>query len=363
MPNQTLRPAQLSRATLARQMLLRREPLPVAEAVRRLFALQAQEPKPPFLALWSRLTDFAADELRAALRDATVLRVTLVRGTLHLVTAADYAAIRAPLQPVLAGSFTALGDRAAGIDLARVLPAARTAFATGPMTFEELRRRLAPDFPGLDERVLGYAVRMNLPLVMAPSQDRWGYPRVSRFGLTRPFGAAADPDELVVRYLACFGPATAADAQTFTGLPRLKPVFDRLADRLVTFLDDRKRTLYDLPDAPRPAADAPAPPRFLADFDNLVLGYQDRTRFFADAFKSHVTTRNLRVRATFLLDGQIRGTWAISRTAKAATVTMTPFEPLSADAVATLEPEALALLRFAEPDSPAHRVAVAVAAG
>jgi len=358
-PIQTLSPAQLSRATLARQMLLRRERLPVAEAVHRLFALQAQDSKPPFLALWSRLADFAAAELHAALRNATVLRVTLVRGTLHLVTAADYPVIRAPLQPVLAESFRALGDRAAGIELDKVIPAARTAYATGPMTFEELRTRLAPDFPGLDERVLGYAVRMNLPLVMVPSHDRWGYPRVSRFGLTSPFGSATEPDELVVRYLAAFGPATATDAQAFTGLPKLTPVLDRLADRLVTFLDSRKRTLYDLPDAPRPAADTPAPPRFLPDFDNLVLGYADRTRFLADPFKGHVTTRNLRVRATFLFGGAIRGTWAISRTAKAATLTMTPFEPLDSSAVATLEPEAEALLRFAEPDSPAHRVAVA----
>jgi hypothetical protein len=359
MPIETLSAARLSRATLARQMLLRRERLSAAQAVHRLCALQAQEPKPPFLALWSRLADFASDELHAALHQGTMLRVTLLRGTLHLVTAADYPVIRAPLQPVLAQSFTALGERAAGIDLDKVLPAAHAAYATGPMTFEELRTRLAPDFPGLDERVLGYAVRTNLPLVMVPTQDRWGYPRVSRFTLTEPFGSGTDPDELVLRYLAAFGPATATDAQTFTGLPRLKPVLDRLAPRLVIFRDERKHTLYDLPDAPRPDEDTPAPPRFLPDFDNLVLGYADRTRFLADAFKGQVTTRNLRVRATFLHDGVVRGTWAVARTAKAATLTMTPFEPLDRSAVAMLEAEAAALLRFAEPDAPTHRVVVA----
>ncbi len=359
MPTQTLSPARLSRATLARQMLLKRERLPVPEAVRRLCALQAQEPKPPHLALWSRLADFTAGDLLTALHERTVLRVTLVRGTLHLVHAADYPVLRAPLQPVLAESFTALGDRAAGIELDRVLPAARTAYAAGPMTFEELRARLAAAFPGLDERVLGYAVRTNLPLVMVPTGDRWGYPRVSRFALAEPLPATECPDELILRYLAAFGPATAADAQAFTGLPRLKPVFDRLAPRLVTFLDERRRTLYDLPDAPRPEEATPAPPRFLPDFDNLVLGYADRTRFVADAFKSRIATRNLRVLAAFLHDGAIRGTWAIARTAKAATLTMTPFEPLAARAIAALEPEAEALLRFAEPDAPTRRVVVA----
>jgi hypothetical protein len=181
MATQTLSPARLSRATMARQMLLKRERLQVPEAVHRLCALQAQEPKPPHLALWSRLTDFTARDLLTALHERTVLRVTLLRGTLHLVHAADYPVLRVPLQPVLAESFMALGERAADIELDRVLPAARTAYAAGPMTFEELRARLAAAFPGLDERVLGYAVRTNLPLVMVPTEDRWGYPRVSRF--------------------------------------------------------------------------------------------------------------------------------------------------------------------------------------
>ncbi len=359
MPTQTLGPARLSRATLARQLLLKRERLPVPEAVHQLCALQAQEPKPPHLALWSRLADFAARDLISALHERTVLRVTLVRGTLHLVHAADYPVLRAPLQPVLRESFMMLGDRATGVDLDRVLPAARAAYAAGPMTFEELRARLTADFPGLDERVLGYAVRTNLPLVMQPTEDRWGYPRVSRFALADPLPAAAGPDELVVRYLAAFGPATVADAQSFTGLPKLKPVLERLAPQLVTFQDERKRTLYDLPGAPRPPEDTPAPARFLPDFDNLVLGYADRTRFVPDAFESRIATRNLRVRATFLHDGVILGTWAIARNAKAATLTMTPFEPLPARTIAALEPEAEALLRFTEPDAPLHRVVVA----
>jgi DNA glycosylase AlkZ-like len=359
MPNETLSPARLGRATMARQLLLDRARMQVTEAVHRLCALQAQEPKPPYLALWSRIADFAASDLLAALHERTVVRVTLLRGTLHLVHAADYPVLRPPLQPVLAKSFTTLGDRAAGIDLDRVLRAARAAYAAGPMTFDELRAQLATAFPGLDERVLGYAVRTNLPLVMVPTEDRWGYPRVSRFALGEPLPPAEDTGDLVLRYLAAFGPATAADAQAFTGLPRLKPVFDRLAPQLVTFLDERKRTLYDLPGAPRPEEDTPAPPRFLPDFDNVVLGYADRTRFVADAFKSRLATRNLRVLATFLHDGVIRGTWAITRTAKVATLTMTPFEPLPARAIAGLEPEAEALLRFTEPDAPTRRVVVA----
>lgn len=355
----TLNPAQLSRATMARQLLLERAPLEPAAAISRLCALQAQEPRPPYLALWSRIAGFAAGQLTAALDDRSVLRVTLMRGTLHLVTAADYPQLRAPLQPVLAESFTGRGDRAAGIELDRVLPAARSAYADGPMTFEELRTRLAPDFPGLDVRMLGYAVRMNLPLAIEPTADQWGYPRAPEFGLTDEFGTETDPAGLLLRYLAAFGPATAADAQSFLGLPRLGAIMDRLASRLVTFADQRGRTLYDLPDAPRPDQDTSAPPRFVPEFDNLVLGYSDRTRFLAEEFKGQVTTRNLRVRPTFLHGGVIRGTWAMTRKAKAATLTMTPFEPLSRRAVTELEAEGEALLRFAEPDAPAHRVELA----
>jgi Winged helix DNA-binding domain len=201
--------------------------------------------------------------------------------------------------------------------------------------------------------VLGYAVRTNLPLAMEPTADRWGYPRVSRFGLTDPFGERADVAPLLLRYLAAFGPATAADAQSFLGLPRLRAALDEVA---VTFKDERGRVLYDLPDAPRPDPGTPAPPRFLPDFDNLVLGYADRSRFLDDAYKGEVTTRNLRVRATFLVDGRIRGTWAVTRKGKVATLTMSPFEPLPKKAVAALEPEAEALLRFAEPDAGTHRV-------
>jgi hypothetical protein len=282
-----------------------------------------------------------------------------MRGTLHLVTAADYPAVRAPLQPVLAESFLRRGTRAAGIELDQVLAAACRAYADGAMKFEALRARLAPDFPDLDVRMMGYAVRMNLPLVIEPTADQWGYPRDPEFGLTDDFGTETDPAGLLLRYLAAFGPATAADAQSFLGLPRLGPVLDRLAADLVTFADQRGRTLYDLPDAPRPGPDTPAPPRFVPEFDNLVLGYSDRTRVLADEFKGEVTTRNLRVRPTFLHGGAIRGTWAMTRKAKVATLTMTPFEPLSRRAVAELETEGEALLRFAEPDAPAHRVVLA----
>ncbi len=347
--------AGLARATLARQLLLERARLPAVDAIRKLLAVQAQEPRPPYLALWSRLAGFDPGELHAALHAGTVLRVTLFRATLHLVARADYPLTRAPIQPVLANVFTGLGDRAAGIELDSLLPAATKAYGAGPLTFEELRTTLAAEFPGLDERVLGYAVRTNLPLAMEPTQDRWGYPRVARFGLTDPYGDAVDVAALLVRYLAAFGPASVADAQSFLGLPRLRPVLERL-DGAVTVTDERGRVLYDLPDAPRPDPGTPAPPRFLPDFDNLVLGYADRSRFLDDAYKGEVTTRNLRVRATFLYDGRIRGTWTMARKGKVATLTMSPFEPLTKKARAALEPEAEALLRFAEPDAGTHRV-------
>jgi hypothetical protein len=201
-------------------------------------------------------------------------------------------------------------------------------------------------------------VRVNLPLVLVPTEDRWGYSRVSRFALTEPFGSVADPAELVLRCSPRSGRPPPPTCRRSPDCPSSSRCWSGWAPKLVTFRDERKRTVYELPDAPRPHEDTPAPPRFRPDFDNLVLGYADRTRFLADAFKRQVATRNLRVRATFLHHGVIRGAWSIARTAKAATLTMTPFEPLDRPAAA-LEPEADALLRFAEPGAPAHRVVVA----
>ena len=187
----------LNRATLARQLLLDRADLDPVGAVERLAGLQAQLARPPFVGLWSRLRDFERDRLRQAALDRRVVRATMMRGTLHLVSAADYRRLRGPLQSMLdAGLRAVLGARAAGVDVERLLAAAREVLAERPCPFDELRPRLADRVPGADERALGYAVRMLLPLVQLPSPDaEWGWDAKAPFALAdRWIGAAPDTD-------------------------------------------------------------------------------------------------------------------------------------------------------------------------
>lgn len=353
---QTLTLRRLNRATLARQMLLAREDLSPVKAVERLCGLQAQDAKPPFVGLWTRIEGFQAADLHRALHERDIVRATLMRATLHLMSAADYVAFRMALAPVMTSAMSALRGRDAGLELDEVLPEARRLLAGGPRRFDELRALLSEAFPEVNERALGYAVRLNLPLVMVPTADRWAFPAASAFtpaeawlgGELSPDGA---PEELVRRYLAAFGPATAADVQTWSGLKGLKSVVGGLRDELAVFRDERGRELFDLPDAPRPEEDVPAPPRFLPEFDNLVLAHADRTRVLADEHRASVVTKNLRVRATFLWDGLVAGTWGVERKRDAATLSMQPFGPLPKQAADALAEEALELLRFLEPDA------------
>ncbi|GGQ42403.1 hypothetical protein BKA00_001228 [Actinomadura coerulea] len=353
---ETLSVRALNRATLARQMLLAREAIPVSEAVGRLCGMQAQEPKPPFLGLWTRLEGFQASDLGSALHDRSLVRATMMRATLHLVTSADYTAFRTAMQPMLDGGLRVLGDRAKGLDLEKVVPAARSLLETGPLTFNEIRALLQQQFPDVNDRALGYAVRLCVPLVMVPTEDRWGFARTSRFALADTWlgsgpNAENAVDELMLRYLAAYGPASAADAQTWSGLSSTGEALERLRPSLRTFTDDKGRELFDLPDAPRPGEDGPAPARFLPEFDSLVLAHADRRRIIADEHRPMLTTKNLRVRAVFLWDGFARGIWETEYKRKVATLRMRPFEALPRTAVKELSTEGEAMLRFMEPDA------------
>jgi DNA glycosylase AlkZ-like len=347
---------ELNRATLARQLLLQRERLGPVEAVERLGGLQAQEPRPPFLALWSRLEGFERDQLRRALRDGSVVRAMLMRATLHLVSRAQYAAQRPVLDDVMTQAMTgALKGRDQGLDLDAVLPAATKLLKARPRTFNELRDALGGRFPGVNERALGYAVRTQLPLVMVATGDAWGFPRDAAFAPPRIRLRRADPEAFVLSYLAAFGPASVADMQRWSGLKGLRPVVDGLRERLEAFTRaGGRQELFDLPGAPRPGEDAVAPPRFLADFDSLVLAHDDRTRLIADEHRPKIASKNLRIPAMVLWDGFAAGTWRLERSRGVATLTVAPFAKLPRGAAKALEPEALALLAFAEPEAKSH---------
>ena len=363
MPAETLTLSRLNRATLARQMLLGREDASVVAAVERLCGMQAQEPRPPFIGLWTRLARFERGDLHRALQARAVVRGTLMRGTLHLLSAGDYAAHRLTLQPML--SRIALGilrERAAGLDIEALVPVARALLEEEPRTFNQLRPLLREAFPHVDERALGYVTRTELPLVMMPTDDRWGFPADSRFGLAeewigRPLASDGSPEALLMRYLAAFGPASAADFQQWSGLQRMRSTVEAMRPRLATFRDERGRELFDLPDAPRPDSETPAPARYLPEFDNLLLSHADRTRVLPEAYRRLVLgAKNGRIPATFLVDGMVAGTWRAERKRGAATLTLSPFAALAKAAVAELEQEGDALLRFIEDDATAYEV-------
>lgn len=338
----------LNRATLARQLLIARTKITPAKAVAQLAGMQAQVPKPPFLGLWSRIEGFASEDLRKALARGEIVRGTLMRGTLHLATKKDFAVWRPALQPVLTAGQRAI-VKENPIDVEKVIAEARAFFAGKPRTFEEVREHLMTRFPGSNDRLLGYTARMHVPLVMVPDDSPWSYPPNSAFALAETAEAALQ--DLALRYLGAFGPATPADFQAWSGLRGAAALFDELRPKLQTLRDERKRELFDLPGAAHPEEDTSAPVRFLPEFDNLLLAHADRTRIIADEYRPQVVTKNLRVLATFLIDGFVAGTWSITRKTKSATLTIAPFAKLTrADRGALIE-EAEKLVRFAESDA------------
>ncbi len=360
----------LNRATLSRQMLLERAAIPVETAVERLAGMQAQIPRPPYLGLWTRLDGFERAALSAALHGRRVVRATAWRGTLHLLTADDLLRFRGALQPMLSrGMQSILRNRVETFDMEELLAAARAFLGAQPATFDATRAHLAARFPVADERAMGYAVRTHLPLVQVPDESVWGFPAAAGFALADEWLGRAIPagndglPELVRRYLAAFGPASVQDAQNWSGIGSLRATFEALRGELVTFRDARGRELFDLPDAPRPDEDTPAPVRFVPEYDNLVLGHDDRSRIVADPHRPRLVTKNLQVPATFLVDGLVAGTFRVERKKKTATLTLSPFGKLLKKDLRALEQEGDALLAFVEPEAVTREVVVAASSG
>jgi len=363
MPRDTLTLRALNRATLARQHLLERS-ASFLDVTERLVGLQAQMPRPPLIGLWARVHGLTREAVVTALLDKRLVRGTAMRGTLHMMTAADFRELRGPLQPGLDGGLTAiLRDRAVGLDMAPLLANA-TEYFREPHTFDAFRDHLAASTPTADIRAMAYAVRMQLPLLQVPTETPWGFPAQADFisaaawmGKPKRRVAVRTAEDLVLRYLAACGPATAADAQAWLGLAPLKPVFETLRPQLVTFRGERGGELFDLPDAPRPDPDVPAPVRFLPDWDNAIVGRAD-ARLLAGEHRSKVYQPGLRILATLLIDGQVAGTWKIARRKKTATLMISTFARLTSVARRAIEPEAAALLEFAEPDAAAKELKV-----
>ena len=357
----------LNRATLARQMLLERRKSTVAQAIEKLAGLQAQAPNPPYIGLWSRLEGFRREQLTEALKKRRVVRMSAMRATLHLMAARDALAWRPLLEPVhrrgLLGNHTRALE---GIDHAAVVRAGRALLDEGPLTSSELGKALAVRWKDREPASLAALIRNNLPLVHLPPAGSWNSHRSAQLqpigqwlGASAADAAAATQDDLLLRYLAAFGPATLADAGAWSGLTGWKAVAERLRPQLRVFTGAQGQELFDLPRAPRPDPDTPAPPRLVAEWDNLLLSHADRSRVMSEAHRARVFTVNGIVRGTVLLDGFVAGVWKIERARHAATVVLEPFARWSGADRLGVQEEAMRLLAFAS-DAEGERHAVRV---
>ena len=329
----------LNRALLARQLLLRRAELDPIAAIEHLIGLQAQAPLPPYFGLWTRLRAFRPTTLAALLEQRRVVRLALLRGTVHLVSAADCLRLRGLLQPMLERPLHAGSPYVAalaGLEL-DAIAAAATALLAVPRTASELGRLLQVRWPDRDPGALSFVARARLPLVQLPPRAVWGAQGVAGRAVLTPaerwLGSPLDPstslDELVLRYLNAFGPATVQDMQAWSGLTRLGAVVERLRDRLLTFADEQGRLLFDLPEAPRPDPDTPAPVRLLPAYDNLLLSHADRSRVISDAHRKVMITINGIVKGSLLVDGFVRGSWDLIRRAGELRLIVEPLAALS----------------------------------
>jgi hypothetical protein len=337
----------LNRATLARQLLLSRHDLGIVETVERLAGMQAQVAKPPAIGLWTRLNTFSLEAYREHIHRGDLVRATLMRGTIHLVSRRDFLAWRGPLQPVLTLGAAAITKSGGPLDNDQLVAAASSFLAKKPAVFDEIRNHLLEKFPQYNDRLMGYSVRLHLPLVMVPDDSFYAYPTNAAFAradlaLGEPVPRHDNLSGLVLRYLAAFGPASVADFQTWSGCKGAKATFEALRPQLVSFRDEKKRELFDLPDAPRPEEDVDAPVRFLPEYDNLLLAYADRTRVISDEHRARIATKNLRILPTFLVDGVVAGSWSIEK----KKIVLDPFVPLSRKTKAALEAEGEQLVKI-----------------
>ena len=360
MVTRILKLRELNRATLSRQMLLARTTLPIPAAIERLIGLQAQLASAPYVGLWTRLRDFQREDLATLIEKRDIVKATMMRATLHLCTAADYLTFRTTLAPLLIGAASSIAKDRGAFELDKVLKAARKFIGEKPRTFAQISEMLTELLPDVDVGAMRYSVRTHLPLVQVPIASGWSYSNKPEFTLAEPWiGQTISPDDqlpaLVRRYLAAFGPASVTDAQTWLGM-KLKDTFEKLRPQFVTYRDEGRRELFDLPDIALPDEEVSAPIRFLPEYDNLLLSHSNRTRVVADEYRPKVYLPGLRVAATILVDGFVRGVWKVEKTKTAAALVIEPFEKLTKKDRAALIEEGERLLRFVEANAKSFEV-------
>lgn len=318
------------------------------DAVAHLLGLQAQNVKPPYFQLHARLAGFRPAELAGLMESREVLRIVTMRSTIHTHTAQDALTLRPLVQPARDREVNNFRKGLVGVDLDRLAGLARDFVEEEPRTMGEIREELLKEWPDADPQSLSVAARCRLPLVQVTPRGVWGRSGQVRLttlgvwvgaeaeaGVGAGAGAGVEGevgevddgavavDDAVLRYLGAFGPASVKDMQTWAGLTRLREAFERLRPRLVVFQDENGVELFDLPEAPRPGADVPAPPRFLPEFDNLLLSHADRTRVIAPELKGRTWTGN-QAHCVLLLDGFLAGLWKLDGNV----LTVELFEPV-----------------------------------
>jgi hypothetical protein len=356
----------LNRATLARQLLLHRRAMDPMDAVTHLVGLQAQNPLDPYLALWSRLADFDPEALGRLIEKRALVRIAVMRSTIHLVTADDALYLRPVMQPVLDAEMRRHQEYAPllrGVELRPVLALAHPLLSETPMPAARLRAVLTEKFPELPTAAIAYACRCYLPLVQIPPRGVWGKKlQVTSTPLDswldRPLRTDATIDEVVLRYLAAFGPALVADAAAWSRLTGLREVFERLRPQLRVYVDERGRELFDLPDAMRPDPDLSSPVRFLPEYDNLLLSHADRSRFGGDAqrFASVLGA----FKGSVLVDGLVRAIWNSRFDNNTGVATATVYHlPLTDADVDAVSSEGRSAIAFWHPEAEEHSVELA----
>ncbi len=339
---ETLDRETLNRATLERQLLLDRSPLAPVAALTQLVGLQAQEPHEPYVGLWSRLAGFVPGRLAEPLGERQVVRTLLMRRTQHLVTAADCRELRPVCTTMLITRMRgALGRQLPGVDLDELAAAGAPLFAERPRTTAEVARLLAERWPTAPRRALADALSTVVPLVQTPPRGVWGERAPAACTTIETWlgpPAELDPAEtlqrLVLRYLRAFGPATSSDLRSWSGLSGLPAIVAALRPQLLTYRDEAGRELLDAPDAAVPAALSavgPPPVRYLPAFDNVVLGYADRSRIIDDDHRG-LSVAGARF---VLVDGRVAAVWTTDPVAPGlpapdVEVTVHPLRRLSA---------------------------------
>lgn len=351
----TLSNRTLNRTLLARQMLLERTDMPIVAAVEHLGGLQAQAPVPPYLALWTRLTSFGFGALSELIIDRSLVRMTLWRGTLHLISADDVYLMRAALQPELdkwAKNVMPPATRVE-IDFEKLARITREFVDSEPRTVAEIGAHLQERFPGPTARELSTQAQMLVPMVQVPPRGIWGVGGVPQnvamaTWLGRDLPSEAAVPELITRYLRAFGPSTLADVQAWSRMTGLKAHAARMD--LVQYRNEDGKVLFDVPDGVLVPEDTPAPARLLPSFDNVLLGHADRSRIMnEDARSRWGAVRNGVFPPTFLVDGFLHGTWNVVETKDTATLTIEPYFKTAKKDVSGVIREAKALLKAMAP--------------